>query len=566
MPLRRRLAQKIRTFVHELRRRRVFRVAVAYLALAFVVLQVAETVLPPLGWNRLHFGVVVLTIAGLPVALVLSWVFDISPEGLVRTSRQEAAGAEPDSSAAGVSPDYPSTSVAVLPFKNVGGDPDNEYFSEAIHDDLLASLGKIGGLKVVSPTSVTGRSAEDLDLRDLAHRLRVGSLVGGSVRRVNERIRIVARLVDTGNGTQVWAETYDRAMEDIFEIQSDVATQIARALSIRLSDEESRRLSRRPTQNLDAYDLYLRGRFHWNRRTEAGLSKSIDLLRRAVGLDPGFALAHAGLADVHATLGIYNAEPPDSVMPAAEAAASEALRLDPAMAEALTARGCVRSLYRWDWDAAEDDFRRACALAPGYATAHHWYATNHLALRGRFSEAHAALTTAGELDPEAPAIEASIGWLHLLEGRYELAEERLAELTSAYPDFAMGYFFLGGVLERQARFDEAIEALQRASVLRGRPPEALAELARTYASAGRDEESGVLVETLQDMAHTRWVSPTRFAQIAFARGDLDGGFSHLESAVSARAVDLPWLMVHPAYEAVRADPRFEAVRSAVGLG
>ncbi len=563
--MRKRIQASIRQFVSELRRRRVVRVAVAYLAVAFVVVQGAEAVLPPLGWDGLHTAIVVVSIAGLPVALVLSWVFDISPEGLVVTGPLEDAPARSGVVVPAETPEYPSTSVAVLPFRNVGDDPENVYFSEGMHDDLLTSLGHLQELKVVSAASVTGRGMVELGSREIAHRLRVGSVVEGSVRRAGKRIRIVARLVDTASDRQVWAETYDRALEDIFEIQSDVATQITQSLSIRLSEEESRRLSLAPTKDLAAYDLYLRARFQWNRRTESGISSSIDLLKRAVDRDPDFALAHAGLADAYATLGIYSAEPPGSVMPAAEAAASKALELDPDLAEALTARACVRSLYRWEWEGAEEDFRKACALAPGYATARHWYATNHLALRRRFEEAHEALSTAAELDPEAPAIDASIGLLLLLEHRYEEAGERLAGLTEVRPDFAMGHFFLGAVRERQGRFDEAVEALERAAVLRRRPPEVLAALAQTLTFAGRSEEAEEQLNALRFLAQTRWVSPTRFAQIAFAKGDLDAGFAHLDAAIEARALDLPWFAVNPAFTEAHADPRFDQVRARLQL-
>lgn len=556
---------RARTFLRELRRRRVFRVAVAYLAGGFVLLQVAETVLPPIGWDTAHTAVVVLVLGGLPVALVLAWIFDVSPEGLVVTPDLEEAPAGLAVATAPEAPRYPATALAVLPFKNVGGDADDEYFAEGIHDDLLASLSRIRGLKVISRTSVTSVGPRGLGTHEIAHRLRVGSIVEGSVRRAGRRVRIVARLVDTASDSQVWAETYDRGLEDVFEIQSDVARHIAHALSIRLSDDESRRLATTPTQSLEAYDLYLRGRFQWNRRTEAGLTTSVDLLRRAVELDPDFALAHAGLADAWATLGIYNVRAPSEVMPAAETAASRALDLDPALAEALTARGCVRSLYAWDWEAADEDFRRARATAPAYATGHHWHAINHLALRGRFAEAHEALRIAGDLDPDAPAIEASVGFLLFLERRYPEAEHRLSGLTAAHPDFAMGHFFLGGVLERSGRWNEALASLEAACELRGRSPEALAALAQTLAFAGRRAESDDLVRAMRASAVTRWVSPTRFAQIAFAAGDMDAGFSGLRAAVDARAVDLPWMAIHPAFDAVRADFRFDEVREALRL-
>jgi serine/threonine-protein kinase len=565
----RRLLHRARRFFLDLRRRRVFRVAAAYLAIAFIVLQVAEIVFPALGQDRGLTIAVVLAIIGFPVTLVLAWLYDLSPLGLVRTAPlpdedEDDAGAPEPAIPLPADPER-RKAVAVLPFRHVGGDPDDRWFSDGIHEDVLTGLSKISDLRVVSRNAVLRYREGVSDMRRLGRELGVGTVLEGSVRRSGTRVRIVARLVDADTDQNVWAETYDRSLDDIFRIQEDVARHIARSLRAELSDEEEERIASAPTQDLAAYDLYLRGRYLWNERTEKSLQSAAELLERAVAQDPGFALAHAGRADVYLTLALYNQRPPGELMPLAEEAATRALELEPGLSEARAARGCVRALYRWDWAGGLEDLTRAAAATPPSATAWQWRAIHVLAPLQRFAEAHEDLARACALDPASPAIHATRVFLLYLERRYDEAEAACRSLLADVPSFALGHQFLGQVLHRQARSAEASLALERASELRGRTPEARAALAVVRAATGQEAEARALLDELGSEGESRYVSPTRLAQIRLALGDVDEAFQQIEQALERRSTDLAWIRSDPAFDDARADPRFERALETMGL-
>jgi TolB-like protein/Flp pilus assembly protein TadD len=555
---------RLKRFVRELKRRRVFRVAVAYLAMAFILLQVAEIVLPALGQDGALTVVVVLAFLGFVPALVLAWAYDLSPQGIVRTpdlDEDEIEAAKP--AARPVALDR--RAVAVLPFKDMSGDAENRYFTEGIHEDILCQLACVGDLRVVSRTSVARYAENPPSLRQIGQELEVGSILEGSVRRSGNRIRVVAQLVDATDDVHLWAETYDRDLEDIFAIQSDVARQIALALEARLTEREAARIDRTPTVDLQAYDLFLRGRYLWNHRTEKRLDESLSFFREATERDPGFALAHAGLADAYVTLAIYNARPPHEVMPEAERAAARALEAEPELAEALTARACVRALYHWDWPGAEIDFRHAISANPGYATAPQWYAMNHLALLGRFDQARARLLEARRLDPVSPAIHASLGLLLLLEHRLDEAVAALESLLTEHPDFALGHHFLAQTLDVQGRHDEALAAIDQAVALRGSTPEVRSARGRILAAAGRTDEARAILTALQNLTASEYVSPTRLAQLALALGDPEAALAHLDRAVEFRSTDLAWVGVHPWFADLRRHPRYQNLADTLGL-
>jgi serine/threonine-protein kinase len=354
-------------------------------------------------------------------------------------------------------------------------------------------------------------------------------------------------------------------LDDIFRIQEDVSRHIAVALRAELSDEEEERIAAAPTRDLEAYDLYLRGRYLWNERTEKSLQGAAELLERAVERDPGFALAHAGRADVYLTLALYNLRAPAELMPRAEDAAAHALELDPGLSGARAARGCVRALYHWDWTGALEDLARAAASSPPSATAHQWRAIHVLAPLERFAEAHQDLERACALDPASPAILATRVFLLYLERRYDQAEATCRGLLEEVPSFALAHQFLGQILHRLGRSPEALNALERASELRGRTPEARAPLAVVRAAAGQEAEARVVLAELAAAGEAGYVSPTRLAQIHLALGDLDAAFHELEAALERRATDLAWIRSDPAFDGARADPRFGSILERMGL-
>jgi TolB-like protein/Tfp pilus assembly protein PilF len=565
------LPRRISAFFGELKRRHVIQVGIGYAAVAFVLIEAANNILPVLGvseaWVRF---VVVLGLLGFPVAVTLAWIFDIKAGGVVKT--EPLLGAGTNESWRRVSNETrfearaldPKT-LAVLPFDNIGGNQEDDYFSDGITDELIANLSRIQDLKVVSRTSVMVYKHEKTNVRRIGLDLGAGSVVEGSVRRSDGRVRIVAQLIDARTDEHLWADKYDRSLEDIFAIQSDVAESIATALQAELSPSVVARIERPATVDMEAYDRYLKGRFLTNLRTEDGLRSGIELLEEAIGRDPLYSLAYAGLADSFLLLGLYNAERPELVMPRAKTAAQKALSLDPRLGEALTSLACIHSIYDWDWATAEVEFRRAILANPRYPTAHQWFAMNHLAPRGRFEEAHRELHLAQDLDPLSPVLEVSRAFLLFLEDRQDEAELVLRRLLSADPGFVIAHQFLGNVLDRQGRHDEAIDAYRSVEAVRGRATDIVTALGEAYARAGRLDEARAARDELIAASEERYVSPGRIGQVYLALGELEQAFEWLHRAVDVRAVDLIWLQVMPHHHHLRGDARFDELLARVGL-
>jgi serine/threonine-protein kinase len=564
---------RIRSIFGELSRRHVFRVAGVYAAVAFVVFQAADLIFSALELPEWAFQVVVIGgILGAPIALVLAWAYDLTPQGVVRTD-PVIEPARPAGASAGVTAAAgrdgtsaaPLTAIAVLPFANLSGDPESDYFSDGITDDVITGLCKVPGLKVISRTSVMQYRNAARNIREIAGELRVGSVLEGSVRRAGERVRITGQLIDARTDEHLWAEAFDRKLEDVFAIQSEVARQIASALRAELTPAVGERLSAPPTHSMEAYDLYLRGRHLWNRRTPEDLRKSVGYFQRALAVDPKFALASAGLADAWVILGIYGAEVPQEAMRRAREAADEALATDPIAAEALAARACVRACYDWDWGAAEREFRNAIRVAPMYGTAHQWFAMHCLTPLGRFEEALRQLQVASEIDPLSPAVRASQGVVRYFAGRPEAAAAEYRGVLEMHPEFTLARYFLGQALEAQGRTDEAVATFREVAELSSRSPEVVAALGHALGRAGDRREAEALLAELHARAERAYVSPVLTAQVHVGLGDAAGALSELARARTWKAADLIWLAVRPVFAPLRSEPAWRPLLSSIGL-
>jgi TolB-like protein len=417
-----------KNFFAELKRRNVYKVAIAYAVVAWLLMQVASQIFPffeiPNWAVRL---VVLLLIIGFPVAMILAWAFELTPEGIKRaedvdltksTTRRTShkllwittvvaivAAAlfvggrfnlfhSKPSPTTGVASDK---SIAVLPFDNLSHDPDNAYFTEGIQEEILTRLSKIAALKVISRTSTQHFKSSPDNLPQIAKQLGVANILEGSVQRSADQVRVNVQLIKAATDAHLWADTFDRKLNDIFAVESDIATTIAETLQAKLTGSEKAAVAKRPTANPEAYELYLKGLFFWNKRTGADLRTAIEYFNQALGKDPSYALAYAGLADSYALLHFFGAASAADSFPQAKAAAEKALELDETLAEAHTALANVLS-YHGDFAASDREFKRAIELNPNYATAHHWYGET-LAVTGRFDEAIAESKRAQELDP-----------------------------------------------------------------------------------------------------------------------------------------------------------------------
>ena len=560
--------ERLTRFFTELRRRRVFRVGAAYALVSWFLIQAADVIVEPLKLPEWIQPLLIMTVfLGFPVALLLAWAFDLTPGGVERTPmlREDGSRAEP-AAAGGDAPSPLSAadrSVAVLPFANLSESTENEYFSDGITDDLITHLSKIKDLRVISRTSVMRFKERTVGVQEIGRELGVSRILEGSVRRADNRVRVNAQLIDVRSDDHVWAEMYDRDLEDIFAIQMDVTARIAESLQAHLSSEEETGLTRQPTRDMEAYDLFLKGRFHWNRRTEADLFESVGYLKGAIERDPEYAEALAALADTYVTLGFYGALPPGETMPLASAAAEQALSLDGSAAPALVSRGSVRAFYDWDWQGAESDFRAAIEASPGYALAHQWYATNVLLPRGRFDEGRGHLERARDLDPLSSSIQVSFGVLDYFERRYEEAIEGLRQLTVATPGFGMAHFVIGGCLDQLGRHAEAVGAFRKAVDLSGRSVETLAALGHSLALSGQAEEAGQLLGRLIERSRDSYVSPTRLAMVRLGLGEADEALDRLAEAAEIKASDLVWIGVSPVWDALRTEDRFRSLLATV---
>ena len=473
--------------------------------------------------------------------------------------RDGAAAPAPDPAAAPPSPAF----LAVLPFVNVTGSLDDEFLSDGITEDLIHALAKVDGLRVVGRTSSFALKGRQEDVRAVGERLQVGSILEGSVRRLGDRLRVTTQLVNVADGFQVWTERYDRKVDDIFAVQDDITQAIVEALRVTVLRQAP---ASPATTDAHAYELYLKARYCWNRRTTQGVRQSIELYQQALHEDPAFGLALAGLGDSWVTLGIYGAGAPADVMVPAKAAVQKALEINGTLAQALTTRGCIRSVYDWDWAGAEEDFRRAIELSPSYPTAYHWYAINHLAPQGRFAETQAQLEHARSLDPLNPAIGASVGFVHMLEGQLDAAIRHVTAVLDMDPQFGLAHYFLGQVYEMQGRLEDAVAAYARARDLTGHSAETVAALAHAEARRGNRGVAETLLAGLVTPSAGAYVSPTRLAVVHAGLGSTDAALASLEEAHRLHAIDLVWLRVWPWFESLRGEPRFERLVAAVGLG
>lgn len=536
-----------------------------YLVASFVTMQVVDAVfqyLPFQDPDAVGRLVLMTLVVGFPVAMGLAWVLELTPPRLHRElSREEAAtrvAAPPDKE---LRPD----SVAVLPFENLSDDQENEYFSDGITDDIISSIAHIQGLRVLSRTSVMAYKGAHKPTAEIATELGVATLVIGSVRRSGSRIRVVAEVVDTRSDDHLWAETYDRELEDIFQVQSEVATCVADAVHRELSPSDKRRIEARGTSDPEAYDLYLRGRFLWNQRSESSVADSVRYFERALERDPAFASAHSGLADAFTILGVYGLRAPRTAYEAARRSAEAALALDPLLGEATAALANIHALFDWKWELAEAGFASALEQAPSYPTARQWLAVNLLTPLGRFDEAKEQLRVAGELDPASSAVAASAGIVSFYARDLAGAQTEFESVVRVHPRFALVHSFLGSCYELAGDQERAVDAHRKAVDLSDESAEMLAGLGHSLGRAGLEAEAEGLLQRLNERAERRYVSPTLLARVLIGLGRTEEALTELERARDARATDLAWLGVRPSFDPLREEGRFAEVVRSLGV-
>jgi TolB-like protein/Flp pilus assembly protein TadD len=454
-----------------------------------------------------------------------------------------------------------SKSVAVLPLVNVGGDPTEEYFSDGMTDELTSALGKIPGLRVAARSSAFTFKGKTADAREVGEKLRVATVLEGSVRRAGPRLRIAAQLVNAADGLSLWSETYERELKDVFQVQEDIARSIAGALRLTLGRELDARLAGGGPRNLEAHDLYLRGRFYYIKYTEPDLRRSLALYQQALARDSTYAPAWAGTADAWSALA-DDYLPPREAYPKARAAARRAIALDPTLAEAHASLGLVLHQYDWDFAAAEHEYQRAIALNPNAADAYHYYGYVLLSTPARLDSALAVLRRAQSLDPLSAYTLHDLGWVLQLKGHYGEAIEQCRQALELDPHAWLVLDLMGRTLLLAGRPEEALRTLR---LVEDPPPHVRAAIGRSLVALGRREEARRVLGELEREAARRYVRPEAIAEVYVALGEPDAAFRWLEAAYLARSTGVLQLQVERHWDPIRSDPRFAALVKKVGI-
>src|SRR3984893_9527018 len=587
---------KIDNFFAELKRRNVYKVAAAYIFAGWALSQGIAQVFPVFDIpNWVIRLIVLLIIVGLPIALVLAWMFELTPQGIKRTEDVDLATqtrAKPHAwiyivivgalisislfflgrytarnTAGAARTELPKTSIAVLPFENLSEEKGNAYFAEGIQDEILARLAKIADLKVISRTSTQKYKSAPDNLREIAKQLAVANILEGSVQKAADQVRVTVQLINAATDAHLWAETYDRKLTDIFAVESEIAKSIADTLQAKLNRSAEHVLASRPTENPEAHELYLKGRYFWNRRTAENLKKAADYFQQAIGKDPKYALAYSGLADCHVLLPAYAdlGSNPRNELPKALEAAQKAVDLDDTLAEAHTslARALASNLQL---SAAMSEFKRAIELNPSYATAHQWFG-ECLQSEGRVEEALAELKRAQELDPLSLIINSVLGFAFDTVGKSDEAITQLRKTLEMDPNFANGHGMLGNVLEHRGQLKEALVEYEKCS---GSDPIDLANLAAAYFLADRKQEAQQLWDKLKSLSERQYVPAYSMAIVQLAFGSKDEPIRLLEKSYDDRApfdsADLGWILVDHRLAPLRSDPRFKRLITRIFSG
>ena len=511
-------------FFAELKRRNVYKVAVAYAIVGWLLVQVATQVFPFLEIPNWVVRLVIALVAiGFPIALVIAWAFELTPEGIKRTEDVDLAvsarqprkhawivvvivgaalsvglffiGRYTARNSASAS-ELSAKSIAVLPFVNMSADKNDEYLSDGVSEELIAALSKINGLQVKARTSSFAFKGKNEDIQKIGELLHASHLLEGSVAKAGSKLRITAQLIQASDGNHEWSDTYDRDMQDIFAVRSEVAQKVAETLKVRLLGEEKRKIDKKPTENLEAYDAYLKGRYFFNRPSDQNLSKAISQFEDAVRLDPNFAPAYSGLSDAYLWAafneGIITAA---EGKPKARSTAEKSLQLNEASAEAHTSLANYLSWYEHDWAASEREFRRAIALNPNYAFAHDQFALT-LACQGRLAESETEGRRAAQLDPLNPAIAIDNTLCLTAQGEFQQAKEEAKRGAKLDPEFFFPQLQFGWIDIQAGNAKAAIPALQKAVAMES-PPFVIAWLGYAYGAAGDRNAALATIEQLK---------------------------------------------------------------------
>jgi TolB-like protein/Flp pilus assembly protein TadD len=578
------------SFFAELKRRNVYKVAVAYAVVAWLLIQIATQVFPFLEIPNWVVRLVIALVAiGFPIALIVAWAFELTPEGIKRAEDVEVS--EPRTrkkhawiyivgigaalsiglfslgrytASRTVEDERPSAgsaaqkSIAVLPFENLSEDKSNAFFAEGVQDEILTRLAKIADLKVISRTSTSRFKSAPNDLRDIARQLGVTNILEGSVQKVNDQVRVNVQLINALTDTHLWAEIYDRKLTDIFAVESDIAKTIAATLQAKLTGSEKDAMSKKPTADPEAYELYVKGRFFWNKRTSVDLPKAVEFYKQAIAKDPNYALAYAGIADCYVLYPDYGVGAPADLYPQAKEMALKALSLEPTLGWPHAALGLAYTNWDRDFLKAITEFDLAIQRDPNYATAYQWKNTPLGAL-GEFDRAIASSKKAIALDPLSLIVNADLAFNYIYAHRFDEAVAQSRKTLEIDPNFHVARGYLGFSLQCQGKLAEALAEYRAAAANSTGEPFSWGLLGQACARAGLREEAQQILARLEEESRTQFVTGWAIAVIRLALGDKEGALNALQNAFDQHASEILPLKYDPLFNDLHGDPRFEAI-------
>lgn len=560
------MANKLNRFWQELRRRKVIRLIVIYAPSAFIVLEATDILSDNFGFPEWIFALVfVILVLGFVALIILSWIFDFTPEGFQRTrpldnepeAIKDYALYKHDGSYDG--------SIAVLPFQDMSPDKDQEYFCDGISEEIINALTRVERLKVIARTSAFAFKGKQMDIREIGNTLNVANVLEGSIRKSNNTVRITAQLIRVEDGSHYWSEAYNRELEDIFSIQEEISMAIVEKLKMNLGGEESGGRPKRHTENPEAYQYYLKGLYYWQMMTPEGNVKAQENYLKAIETDPKYALVYSILGSNFLFAGTLGFIPPKMAVDNAREYTKKALEIDANISVAHSTMGAISLIYDWDLEASKEGFLRSVHLNPNAAWDRYFYSA-YLRVVHRFEEAIAESLFVLEKDPFNIYISTYVGVTFLMAGRIDEAIERQKWTINLYPNGFIAHQHLGEALEVKGLLDQAIESYEKAVSLSNGNPMADTMLACALYKAGKTEEAKQIMNKLDQLRKSIYVPSSYYIPYFLLQGDLDLAYHWLEKACEERDLNLPSLMSTPLTDhRLPDDPRFNALLEKTGL-
>ena len=480
-----------------------------------------------------------------------------------RVPPSAAVAAEPLAGAPAV---REARAVAVLPFIDLSPERDQAYFCEGIAEDTIHALSHVPGLRVVSRSSSFRFHGTNYDLREIAEKLNVNSVLEGTVRKVGDRLRITAQLVSVEDGFSIWSDRYDGRIKDVFDIQDEISSAIVASLKLKLAEQKREEIKRRYTDNLEAYNAYLKGRYAWNKRTPSGLRTAMTHFEQSLVIDPQYALAWTGVADCCIVPSYYGYADPRHVMPRAKAAALKSLEIDPDLAEGYATLGMITGIYEYRWLEAEEFFQRALKINPNYAIARMWYAGFNLAPMGRLEEAAREAQRARDIDPLNQSVCSVVGIVDYFSRRFDKAIDEFSNVLEMDPDFPVAHYYRALALHACGRRSEAMEHCKKAIAATNNGAASMSVLGHFYGVAGETGKARAVLEDLNRLSATHYVSAHSMALVHIGLGDLDNAFEALQRGTDEHTNAQVWILSEPMCDALRADLRYPALLQRMGFG